>query len=107
ISIRIEVEPVILDIDQAIPCGLMFNELLSNAFKHAFPESRAGEVHVELHADTAPQATLVVRDDGVGFPDDVDFHHTESLGLQLVSMLTEQLQGTIALERVGGTTFTL
>jgi PAS domain S-box-containing protein len=107
ITVRIQVEPVVLDIDQAIPWGLILNELLSNAFKHAFPQSYAGEVHVELHADTAQQATLVVRDNGVGFPDDLDFRHTESLGLQLISMLTEQLQGTVALERAGGTTFTL
>jgi two-component sensor histidine kinase len=81
--------------------------LLSNAFKYAFPQGRTGEVHVELHADTAQQAALVVRDNGIGFPDTIDFRHTESLGLQLVAMLTEQLQGTIALQRAGGTIFTL
>jgi two-component sensor histidine kinase len=107
ITIQIQVEPVVLDIDQAIPCGLILNELLSNAFKYAFPQNRTGEVHVELHADTAQQAALVVRDNGIGFPDETDFRHTESLGLQLVAMLTEQLQGTIALERDDGTTFTL
>ena len=107
ITVRIQVEPVILDIDQAIPCGLILNELLSNAFKYAFPQNRTGEVHVELHATTAQQAGLVVRDNGIGFPDEIDFRHTESLGLQLVAMLTEQLQGTIALERADGTTFTL
>jgi two-component sensor histidine kinase len=107
ITVQIQVEPVILDIDQAIPCGLILNELLSNAFKYAFPQNRSGTVHVELHADTAQQAVLVVRDNGTGFPDAIDFRHTESLGLQLVAMLTEQLQGTIALERAGGTTFTL
>ena len=102
ITVWLQVEPVILDIDQAIPCGLILNELLINAFKYAFPQNRTGEVHVELHADTAQQAGLVVRDNGIGFPDDIDFHHTESLGLQLVVMLTEQLQGTIALERADG-----
>jgi PAS domain S-box-containing protein len=107
ITVRIQVEPVVLDIDQAIPCGLILNELLSNAFKYAFPQNCTGDVHVELHADTAQQATLVVRDNGIGFPDEIDFRHTESLGLQLVAMLTEQLQGTIALERADGTTFTL
>jgi two-component sensor histidine kinase len=107
ITVQIQVEPVILDIDQAIPCGLILNELLSNAFKYAFPQNRSGAVHVELHADPAQQAVLVVRDNGIGFPDAIDFRHTESLGLQLVAMLTEQLQGTIALERAGGTTFTL
>ncbi len=107
ITIRIQVEPIVLDIDQAIPCGLILNELLSNAFKYAFPQNHTGEVHVELHTDTAQQAALVVRDNGIGFPDEIDFRHTESLGLQLVAMLTEQLQGTIALERADGTTFTL
>ena len=107
ITIRIQVEPVVLDIDQAIPCGLILNELLSNAFKYAFPQNRTGAVHVELHADTAQQAALVVRDNGIGFQDELDFRHTESLGPQLVAMLTEQLQGTIALERADGTTFTL
>ena len=107
ITIRIQVEPIVLDIDQAIPCGLILNELLSNAFKYAFPQNHTGEVHVELHTNTAQQAALVVRDNGIGFPDEIDFRHTESLGLQLVAMLTEQLQGTIALERADGTTFTL
>src|SRR5215475_7857956 len=107
ISVRLQVDTVVLDMDQAIPCGLILNELLSNAFKYAFPQNRTGEVHVELHADTAQKAALVVRDNGIGFPDEIDFRHTESLGLQLVAMLTEQLQGTIALERADGTTFTL
>ena len=107
ITIRIQVEPIVLDIDQAIPCGLILNELLSNAFKYAFPQNHTGEVHVELHTNTAQQAALVVRDNGIGFPDEIDFRHTESLGLQLVAMLTEQFQGTIALERADGTTFTL
>jgi PAS domain S-box-containing protein len=107
ITVQIQAEPVILDIDQAIPCGLILNELLSNTFKYAFPQNRTGAVHVELHAGTAQQAMLVVRDNGIGLPDAIDFRHTESLGLQLVAMLTEQLQGTIALERAGGTTFTL
>jgi two-component sensor histidine kinase len=107
ITVQIQVEPVILDVDQAIPCGLILNELLSNAFKYAFPQNRTGAVHIALHADTAQQAALVVRDNGIGFPDAIDFRHTESLGLQLVAMLTEQLQGTIALERADGTIFTL
>ena len=107
IAVQIQVEPIILDIDQAIPCGLILNELLSNVFKYAFPQNRTGAVHVALHADTAQHAALVVRDNGIGFPDEIDFRHTESLGLQLIAMLTEQLQGTIVLERADGTTFTL
>ena len=64
-------------------------------------------MHVELHSVTAQQAALVVRDTGVGFPADLDFRHTETLGMQLVCILTEQLGGTIVLERASGTTFML
>jgi two-component sensor histidine kinase len=106
ITVWIQVEPVVLDIDQAIPCGLILNELLSNAFKHAFPQSHAGEVHVKLHADTAQQAALVVRDMGLGSRTR-SISVTLRVGLQLVAMLTEQLQGTIALEQADGTAFTL
>ena len=63
-------------------------------------------MHVVLHADRAA-CSAGGRDNGIGFPDEIDFRHTESLGLQLIAMLTEQLQGTIALERADGTTFTL
>jgi len=107
IALQIQVDQLLLDLDQAIPCGLILNELLTNAFKSAFPLSQAGVVHLELRSVTAQQARLVVRDTGVGFPPDLDFRHTETLGLQLVCMLTEQLGGTITLERAGGTTFTL
>lgn len=107
IALRIQVDQLLLDIDRAIPCGLILNELLTNAFKYAFPQSQAGGVHVELSGVAAQQAVLVVRDTGVGFPEGLDFRHTETLGLQLVCMLTEQLHGTIVLERVGGTTVTL
>jgi two-component sensor histidine kinase len=79
----------------------------SNALKYAFPAGQPGEVHVEVGAPNGQEVTMVVRDTGVGFPEAVDFRHTTSLGLQLVCMLTEQLQGTITLERRPGTTFTL
>lgn len=107
IALRIQVDRLWLDIDRAIPCGLILNELLTNAFKYAFPQGRGGGVDVELSGVAAQQALLVVRDTGVGFPAGIDFRHTETLGLQLVCMLTEQLHGTIVLERVGGTTVTL
>jgi len=107
IALRIQADRLLLDIDRAIPCGLILNELLSNACKYAFPPSQTGVVYVELQGITAQQAVLVVRDTGVGFPADLDFRHTDTLGLQLVCMLTEQLNGTVALERAGGTTFTL
>jgi two-component sensor histidine kinase len=107
LDLRIQADRLLLDLDQAIPCGLILNELLTNAFKYAFPSDQAGVVQVALYSVTAQQARLVVRDTGIGFPADIDFRHTATLGLQLVDMLTEQLGGTITLERDGGTTFTL
>ncbi len=107
ITLQTEVDRVFLNIDSVIPCGLILNELLTNALKYAFPSGRTGEIQVALHADTDQRVTLVVRDTGIGFPEDLDFRHTNSLGLQLVCMLASQLEGTIELAREGGTRFTL
>jgi PAS domain S-box-containing protein len=106
IDVHLEVQEVRLPLDMAIPCGLLLNELLSNCLKHAFPGGQAGNVTVML-ANETDHVILTVTDDGYGFPVHLDFRHTESLGLQLVCTLTEQLRGTIALERHGGTTFRL
>lgn len=106
VTLKVESERVLLDIDTAIPCGLILHELLTNALKYAFPADQPGEITIALHA-TAGSAILSIKDSGIGFPEDLDFRHTDSLGLQLVCMLTAQLQGTIALERGEGTRFTL
>jgi PAS domain S-box-containing protein len=106
LRVRTELEGLALDVDAAIPCGLILNELLTNALKYAFPDGRAGDITIGLQSG-AGQVTLLVRDTGVGFPGDLDFRRTESLGLQLVGMLTEQLGGTLTLTRAPGTTFTL
>ncbi|MGH8058481.1 MAG: sensor histidine kinase, partial [Candidatus Entotheonellia bacterium] len=107
VTFHITAEAVMLRIETAIPCGLILQELLSNCLKYAFLAGRTGEVHVVLRREPPERYTLVVHDTGVGFPEGVDFHHTQSLGLQLVNLLTEQLDGTIALERGTGTTVTL
>lgn len=107
IALQIRVDEVMLDTNQAIPCGLILNELLSNCLKHAFPDERGGEIHIELRSDAAPRVTMIVRDTGIGFPAGVDSRHPETLGLQLVYSLTEQLGGTLEAESKGGTTFTL
>ncbi len=101
----VEVEEIFLGIDTAIPCGLVINELVSNALKYAFPDGRSGEVRVALRSDGEDRFTLTVGDDGVGFPDELDFRNTESLGLQLVITLVDQLEGSIELDRSGGTEF--
>jgi PAS domain S-box-containing protein len=95
-----------LPLDQAVPCGLIVNELVSNALRHAFPAGReAGHVTVSLQRGAAGRRELEVRDDGVGLAADLDIHETPTLGLRLVGMLVEQLGGSIALERRGGTRF--
>jgi two-component sensor histidine kinase len=107
LTLCFQLDPVRLQIHQAIPCGLILNELLCNALKHAFPDDQAGEVRITLLQEADGTCVLAVRDTGVGFPDGLDFRRTESLGLQLVCILTEQLGGSIALERGLGTSFTL
>jgi PAS domain S-box-containing protein len=104
ICLHTELEEVAFDVDTAVPCGLILNELLTNALKYAFPDGRTGDIHIGLR-DEAGHVTLRVHDTGIGFPEGLDFRHTEPLGLQLVGMLTEQLGGTITLARERGTTF--
>jgi two-component sensor histidine kinase len=107
IALQIRADDVMLDTKQAVPCGLILNELLSNCLKHAFPDERGGEIHIELRSDAAPQVTMIVRDTGIGFPAGVDSYHPQTLGLQLVHSLTEQLGGRLEAESDGGTTFRL
>lgn len=105
ISLNIEVSDVRLGVDTGIPCGLIVNELVSNALKHAFPDGRSGQITVSLQR-TNGTYVLSVKDDGVGFPKDVDFRNTPSLGLQLVNTLTTQLEGEVELISNGqGTEF--
>jgi PAS domain S-box-containing protein len=105
ITLRMNVDNASMGIDTAVPCGLILNELVSNCLKHAFPGGREGEIHIELRSDHEGQFTLMVRDDGVGVPKDLDFQNTKSLGLQLVNTLVDQLEGTIELDTSGGTAF--
>jgi two-component sensor histidine kinase len=107
IDVHIHTDEVLLTPDAAIPCGLILTEIISNAFKHGFPAEQSGQVDIELQAPNGHEVTVVVRDTGIGFPGGVDFRNTTSLGLQLVCMLTEQLHGTITLDRRHGTCFTL
>jgi two-component sensor histidine kinase len=107
ITLQTRLEDVWVGLDTATPCGLLLHELLSNCFKHAFPEGRSGNVRVELHTTAERSLVLRVGDTGCGFPDELDFRATDSLGLQLVCTLAEQLQGTIDLERASGSHFTI
>jgi predicted ATPase/two-component sensor histidine kinase len=103
----IRVTDLYLNINQAITCGLIVNELVSNALKHAFPDERAGRMRVELRPLGGHRLVLVVSDDGVGLPLDLDLARVDSLGLQLVHDLADQLHGTVEVSRDVGTTFTV
>jgi two-component sensor histidine kinase len=85
----------------------LLNELLTDALTHAFPSGQAGTIHVTLRQETSGQCVLIVWDSEVSFPVDVDFRTTESLGLQLVCLLSEQLGGTVELGLDAGTAFTV
>jgi two-component sensor histidine kinase len=107
IALTLNVDHITFGIDTAIPCGLIVHELVANALKHAFPGSKPGEIHLDLRAGDTGRYTLRVHDNGDGFPENVDFRRVESLGLKLVNILTQQLDGVIELQRNGGTTFTI
>lgn len=92
-------EPVRLSIDRAIPCGLIVNELVTNALKHGFPDQRSGKVTVELRMKDRDHVELAVIDDGVGIADSVDLNLLSSLGMQLVQLLSEQLQAELQIQR--------
>ena len=106
IALKIEAADVALGLDSAIPCGLIINELISNSLKHAFPDDREGKISVALRSINEDAFELEISDNGIGIPDGLDFRNTESLGLHLVTILSEdQLHGKIELDRTGGTTF--
>jgi two-component sensor histidine kinase len=106
-SIRLQtiVNDVNLEVDTAIPCGLIINELVSNALKYAFPPGQSGEISVELSRIAENEFLLIVRDDGIGLPKDFDWRTSNSLGLKLVTDLTMQLDGKMQVETTHGTTF--
>ncbi len=86
-------------------CGLIVNELISNSLKHAFPDGKKGEIYISMHLNSDNKYYLIFKDNGIGFPDNIDFRNTDSLGLQLVTSLTSQLGGEIELKKNGFTEF--
>ena len=115
--------------DTAIPLGNIVTELISNALKHAFPDGSEGEISIflckkenykqyleksgDIKTDSECkniedlQFVLVIKDNGTGFPKEIDFKNTDSLGLQIVTILVEQIEGCIELERNEGTKFSI
>ncbi len=105
VAISVDVDEIMLGVDSAVPCGLIVNELVTNCFKYAFNGGRGGTIAIRMARTEGKQLQLSVADDGVGFPKGVDFRETESLGMQLVTTLTEQLDGDIQLFNGTGTKF--
>uniref|UniRef100_UPI0025D0EB9C histidine kinase dimerization/phosphoacceptor domain -containing protein n=1 Tax=Methanohalobium sp. TaxID=2837493 RepID=UPI0025D0EB9C len=105
IIINNNVDKISLNMDTAIPLGIIINELISNSLKHAFSYDATGEISVNMYVDGDNNYKLIVSDNGKGISDDIDFRESESLGLQLVNTLVEQIDGTIALEKSQGTEF--
>jgi PAS domain S-box-containing protein len=103
VSITVRADQVLLPIDAAIPCGLLVNELVSNALKHAFPDGRAGTITVTLNQRDDGEVVLSVSDDGVGIPAHIDIAAAPTLGLQLVTLLSDQLGGRFEIQRSGPT----
>jgi PAS domain S-box-containing protein len=106
-NVQIETPSLELDMDTAVPIGLILTELLSNALKHAFPHGKKGEIHIAVRPGIPGMLTMEVRDNGVGMPPDINVPESQSLGLQLVHLLTQQVKGTIEIKRNKGTTVTI
>ena len=105
ITSKIEAPPMILSIDQAIPLGLLINELVTNALKHAYPDGASGEVTIELNETLPGRARLRIADQGIGLPQGLERHNSKSLGLSLVEALAKQLGGALEIEPWNGAAF--
>lgn len=105
IQFNLNFDPIYLNIETAIPCGLIINELVSNSLKYAFDQSLAGEININFHEVIPQHFHLTIQDNGSGFPADFDVETTETLGLRLVRMLTQQLEGTLVIDSECGTCY--
>lgn len=107
IELNMEIERIVKDINFAIPFSLILNELVSNAFKHAFPNNNNGNILIKFEFNSKKEMILSVNDDGVGLPENIDIYNTQSMGMQLISALAVQLNAKIQVNRNNGTLFEL
>ncbi|PPS42673.1 PAS domain S-box protein [Chroococcidiopsis sp. TS-821] len=106
IILHLNIERILLSLDIAIPCGLIINELISNSLKHAFPNHKKGNIYINLAA-LDDRYHLTIKDDGIGLPKHVNPNTTDSLGLQIVSALTQQLEGSLDIHSDSGAEFNI
>jgi two-component sensor histidine kinase len=106
IKLNMDIGDIMLDINTAIPLGLIVNELVSNSMKHAFPNNKQGKIDIKFNLDNG-NYSMIVSDNGVGFPQDYNIENSDSLGLKIVNSLTEQIDGEIKIEISNGSKFIL
>jgi len=107
IEITTEIKDHSLDLDVAIPCGLIINELVSNSMKYAFPQNHKGKIKVSLQTDNEENLVLTIKDNGVGMPLNFKTLNPQSLGLELVKLMAKQLNGKMAIDGTAGTTISI
>jgi two-component sensor histidine kinase/PAS domain-containing protein len=107
INLVTSLEPIDVSIETALPLGLIANELLTNAFKYAFPRQQDGEIQIHLHKENDDAFTLMIRDNGIGLPDSFSLNSEKSLGMFIVKLLVEQLDGKIDISRRNGSCFSI
>jgi len=105
VKLHLDLADINLPIDKAIPCGLLLNELVTNALKHAFPEKRKGNLWITTHFLEDKNCELIVKDDGIGIPESFNIEKTETLGLKLIDLMAKQIEGTLEIESKKGTEF--
>ncbi|RPI15900.1 MAG: PAS domain S-box protein [Ignavibacteriae bacterium] len=105
INLIIESHDINLGVDKAIPCGLIINELVSNAYKYAFEGKDKGSIFIKLYTDETGKYVLEVQDDGIGLPQKIDFREADTLGMSLVTTLTSQMDGEIEMINKNGVKF--
>lgn len=107
IKLKIDAQQILMGIETAIPCGLIINELVTNALKHAFVGRENGELDITLQILSDDTYQLTIKDDGIGFPENIDFENVSTVGLQLVNGLVDQIDGTIEMDAGEGTKFSI
>src|SRR4029077_20891887 len=102
VKANINSEKVYMSIDNAIPAGLIINELVTNSIKHGFPQNSPGEINISVTFDESKKEyVIVVKDNGIGIPEEIDIHRSPSFGLKLVTTLAEQMKGSVNLMKNG------